>query len=322
MFNFNQWSKQVMSCLLCEGELFTPHFSFVRGDSTGELKVVRCESCAHVQLSSDVYDLEHYQKDQQVYSSIKECGTPFKKYIEHTWLQARRRVHRIQADGLLSSQVDLRCLDIGGGYGFFAHLLLQSNSKYSVHVLEPSLQRTLKGKSLIDQQNDNEPQPEFLTQVLDDNWSQQNAESYDLVTIWHVLEHVPNPISMVKQAWQLLKPGGWLSIEVPNDNDDLLHRSFAFANYYYMIEHLSYFTPKTLSEMIVRAVDKEPDQLYGYQRYGLFNDIHWMHANSPLGDDPDFFPGTDRWWLEKMWRENRETTLTTDALVVNVRKSI
>jgi 2-polyprenyl-3-methyl-5-hydroxy-6-metoxy-1,4-benzoquinol methylase len=310
-----------MNCLLCQGTGFTPHFSFVRGDSTGKLEVVKCDSCSHIQMSSEVYNIEHYQNDQQVCASIKECGTSFEKFIEHSWIEAQRRVDRIHTDHLISSN-HLKCLDIGGGYGFFAHLLSQINDKYITHVLEPSEQRISKGKELIHHKYAGQVQPEFLVSVLDDTWSKHNTETYDLVTIWHVLEHVPDPISMVRHAWQLLKPGGWLSIEVPNEHNDLLTRSSAFARYHYMIEHISYFSPKTLSDTIFCAIGKEPDKLYGYQRYGLFNDIHWMHANAPLGDDPDFFPGMDRWWLEKIWREHREESLITDALVVNVRKPL
>lgn len=156
--------------------------------------------------------------------------------------------------------------------------------------------------------------------MLNASFVEQHQQTYDLVTLWHVAEHVPNPIQLVADAWKLVKKGGWLSLEVPNANDELLSRSPAFAKYSYMLEHLSYFTPDLLNKLIQLGTGCQPNALYGYQRYGIFNYMHWIHANAPLGADPDFFSGEDRWWLEENWRKQRTASLTTDALVVNVQK--
>lgn len=43
--------------------------------------------------------------------------------------------------------------------------------------------------------------------------------SFDLITMWHVLEHVPSPARTLSLCHTLLKPGGWLAIAVPNDSD-------------------------------------------------------------------------------------------------------
>jgi len=45
------------------------------------------------------------------------------------------------------------------------------------------------------------------------------AESFDLITLWHVLEHVPSPSQTITLCHKLLKPGGYLAIAVPNDGD-------------------------------------------------------------------------------------------------------
>ena len=44
--------------------------------------------------------------------------------------------------------------------------------------------------------------------------------SFDLITLWHVLEHVPSPSETLSLCHSLLKPGGYLAIAVPNDGDE------------------------------------------------------------------------------------------------------
>ncbi len=75
-------------------------------------------------------------------------------------------------------------------------------------------------------------------------------ESFDAVTLWHVLEHVPNPRELLASAADLLRPNGLLVIEVPNIDS----RTFAeFGPHWYGLElprHFQHFNPKTLAGML------------------------------------------------------------------------
>jgi len=44
-------------------------------------------------------------------------------------------------------------------------------------------------------------------------------QSFDLITLWHVLEHVPSPARTLRLCFQLLANNGRLAIAVPNDDD-------------------------------------------------------------------------------------------------------
>ncbi len=76
------------------------------------------------------------------------------------------------------------------------------------------------------------------------------AASFDAVTLWHVLEHVPNPRQTLKAAAELLRPNGLLVIELPNID------SWSFQEFgpnWYGLElprHFQHFSPKTLSAML------------------------------------------------------------------------
>ena len=40
--------------------------------------------------------------------------------------------------------------------------------------------------------------------------------SFDVITLWDVLEHLPSPLGSLKLCWEILKPGGILAFSIPN----------------------------------------------------------------------------------------------------------
>src|SRR5207245_2368088 len=78
-------------------------------------------------------------------------------------------------------------------------------------------------------------------------------ESFDLITMWHSLEHVHAPLSVLQQAHRLLAPGGQLIVAVPNI-DSLPFRWFGSAWFGLDLpRHLTHFAPWTLQLMLQRA---------------------------------------------------------------------
>ncbi|MDQ3116323.1 MAG: class I SAM-dependent methyltransferase [Verrucomicrobiota bacterium] len=78
-------------------------------------------------------------------------------------------------------------------------------------------------------------------------------DSFDLATIWHVLEHVPDPAAVLRKIHGLLRPGGILAVAVPNEENFFLRRRFGQAKTSPFDPltfggeiHLSYFRPATL----------------------------------------------------------------------------
>lgn len=65
-------------------------------------------------------------------------------------------------------------------------------------------------------------------------------ETFDVITMFHVFEHLKNPGKWLDEIARALKPRGILFIEVPNANDVLLsfYESEAFADFTYWSAHL------------------------------------------------------------------------------------
>jgi 2-polyprenyl-3-methyl-5-hydroxy-6-metoxy-1,4-benzoquinol methylase len=85
-------------------------------------------------------------------------------------------------------------------------------------------------------------------------------ETFDLITMYDLIEHLQDPIDDVRRVHSWLKPGGVLFVLTPND-DALLRRAarMAFRSSFHLLQrpmrtlyyphHLSYFTAKSLSSV-------------------------------------------------------------------------
>lgn len=84
------------------------------------------------------------------------------------------------------------------------------------------------------------------------------ASAFDNVTIFHVLEHVHEPLRLIEEANRLLRSGGTLFIAVPNDIDSIKHRLHITNLKPIELKgsgeiHLSHFTCASLSRLIERS---------------------------------------------------------------------
>ena len=79
------------------------------------------------------------------------------------------------------------------------------------------------------------------------------AASFDCVTLWHVLEHVPQPLPLLHEIRRILKPGGFVYIEVPNTGGWAARRFRHHWLAYDVPKHLFHFTPRSLKALARQA---------------------------------------------------------------------
>ena len=76
--------------------------------------------------------------------------------------------------------------------------------------------------------------------------------SFDLVTVIHVIDHVMSPLDLLKSVHKHLRPGGAVLLATHNI-ESLLAKLMGKRFIAYNVQHITYYTPDTLDEMIRRA---------------------------------------------------------------------
>ncbi len=85
--------------------------------------------------------------------------------------------------------------------------------------------------------------------------------AFDVVTCWHVLEHVMDPKRVLEECFRVLRPGGWLVLATPNVHDHIFRFAYAMTRgarppLYEPDErevHLFFFSTKTLTALVQLA---------------------------------------------------------------------
>ncbi len=77
-------------------------------------------------------------------------------------------------------------------------------------------------------------------------------ESFSVVTMWDVIEHLTDPLGALTEAWRVLEPGGWLVIHTI-DIESLFARLMGPRWPWLMEMHLYYYSRQTMAAMLEKA---------------------------------------------------------------------
>ncbi|MBS0154094.1 MAG: class I SAM-dependent methyltransferase [Nitrospira sp.] len=170
-----------------------------RSRSGNPLRTVICRVCGLVWSDPRPHDARRFY-EEQYRLAYKHTYSPKPKHVLRAGKVALSRFGKIER--LLSSRKAV--LDVGTGGGEFAYLL--QSLGHAVNGIEPN--RGYADHSI--QQYGLTVQVGF---VQDATFA---SASFDVVTIWHVLEHTEDPGFILARLRSWLKPEGVLVVEVPN----------------------------------------------------------------------------------------------------------
>jgi 2-polyprenyl-3-methyl-5-hydroxy-6-metoxy-1,4-benzoquinol methylase len=293
--NYNSKMKKKL-CVLCKFHKLNLISNRVR-DSIKH-KVLKCTKCGHVQLfpvptpaeDKKFYDEDLQNKNINYYGRIKDHK---KKSIDDT----NRRWKLVQKITPKNGKI----LEIGSGHGFFVEMMHKND--FDITGIEISKEKRTMSKKVT--------KAKILD--IDINFQMPNLGNLDVVVMFHVLEHIADPIIFLKKIRKLLKPNGKIVIEVPNCDDFQLELNKAYREFYWQRAHIHYFTPKILKKICTLAGLKT--EILGVQRYSIENMFNWKLTNKPQLNDPTYsLPGSYE-WIEKTYKEYLEKQLKCDTII-------
>ena len=172
-------------------------------------------------------NLEDYYKSEKYISHTDSKKGFFDKiyqFVKNYTLQ--KKVDLINSFGFENKSI----LDVGAGTGDFLKVCLQNN--WTVFGTEPNqkAREIAKQKQLF----------------LKNDLQEFSNNKFDVITLWHVLEHVENVSEFISQLKNLLSENGKLIVAVPNfKSDDAKHYKEFWAAYD-VPRHLWHFSQKSI----------------------------------------------------------------------------
>jgi len=134
-----------------------------------------------------------------------------------------------------------RLLDIGCASGTF--VCLAQEAGWQATGLDPSRWMVERGRARC-------PAATFVASTLEEVSFQ--GSSFDVVTLWDVLEHVPSPQQTLQRVRSWLAPSGSLFLSVPNAGS-VVARLMRSRWVLLLREHLWYFSPQTVSLLLAQS---------------------------------------------------------------------
>lgn len=166
--------------------------------------IFKCNSCGYVfdnprPTFNEI--LSFYSKKDHYYSWLKE-----EKNRNSLWQRRLKMIKKIKNSGTL--------LDIGAGIGQFLYF---AKNYFEVDGFEISNSaiKIAKEKYGLNLKKGQIEEIDF------------GNKKFDIITIFHVLEHVPYPAQLIEKCYNLLKVGGVLVIAVPNEVNSYIKRPIA-----------------------------------------------------------------------------------------------
>lgn len=259
-------SNKEVHCSLCGSGRVSLLADKVRFGNQAD--VYKCQECALVFLDQKSYKFpgDFYEKEyHQTYITHVEPDA----FNPQAYYDKMKKANKQWADKFAAMLTGKEVvLDVGCSTGHFIDLVKNRTKKIYGHEL-------------------NRKEIEFCRESLKLDVSDQPLEqrfkpgTFDYITLIYVLEHIADPREFLAALARLLKPGGKFVILVPNVQDALVnfYNIPEFVSFYYCIEHLYYYSPKTM-QLLFDQVGLAGD-LEVIQEYPITNHLNWAYMRAP-----------------------------------------
>jgi len=176
----------------------------------------------HTDLLTSQYESDYYSKDIGRYIKVSRGQRQ----------ELTQRLNRLASHNLENDNIKL--LDIGCGTGTFLSIAQEKGWRVSGTELSP------QGREISRQRIGKEN--------VHSNLELFDADAtFDIITMWDVIEHIPTPLNELQKIKNLLKPNGLFALTTPNTkawNKKFFHKKW---RYFIAPEHIVYFNLQNLS---------------------------------------------------------------------------
>jgi 2-polyprenyl-3-methyl-5-hydroxy-6-metoxy-1,4-benzoquinol methylase len=258
------------ACPLCGGESRN-----LLAESDG-WPIVRCAQCSMVFLGRELnYETQisdhDWNDDFSKEKSRRQEKHPFLMFCSRLTKPLRRKDNDRLLSQTLRWSTSGQLLDFGCAAGSF---LGRASKHFQVTGIEISPRFAAAAREIVGADRILEGP---VTQVADERLP---GGFFDIVTQFGFIEHEWQPLSALRAAFRVLKPGGITVLKTPNHASWNRHIMGLEWCGYHIPAHCNYFTPETLSAILRRA---------GLQPFPVSildglptSDSLWMAARKPL----------------------------------------